>query len=230
MRVVHLFFIFFLFSPSMISCQCDAEWFGRNCSETNLCDLNGTNLCPDGFSCQVHGENQECKSRKRREGKIDRWRLAFRFGHGHVRRQQQQFDRHADLLGHREDFQRIGFSSSCSSSTGASSDDEESLHFALLLALPLRWRFDLSRFDFNHRFDHRAEQRDVRSVERFSSVLVGFFHLDDQPFVHLHDQFIVETSSHADGSNANVRWKWLSRLFGRRSTGRKSLFAVLSNR
>jgi hypothetical protein len=54
-------FIYFLFIPSLIRCQCLSNWFGRNCSEPNMCNYNETSLCPDGFICKITDENQECK-------------------------------------------------------------------------------------------------------------------------------------------------------------------------
>ena len=54
-------FICFLFIPSLIRCQCVSSWFGRNCSEPNMCNYNETNRCPDGFYCKITDENQECK-------------------------------------------------------------------------------------------------------------------------------------------------------------------------
>jgi hypothetical protein len=57
------FFIFlsFFLIPSLIRCQCESNWFGRNCSEPNICNYNNTNFCPDGFICRITDENQECK-------------------------------------------------------------------------------------------------------------------------------------------------------------------------
>ncbi len=54
-------FITFLLIPLLIRCQCISNWFGRNCSEPNICNSNETNLCPDGFICKITDENQECK-------------------------------------------------------------------------------------------------------------------------------------------------------------------------
>lgn len=59
-EIVWIFFSSLCF-PSLIRCQCTFNWFGRNCSEPNLCQLNQTNPCPEGFICQVTDENQECK-------------------------------------------------------------------------------------------------------------------------------------------------------------------------
>jgi hypothetical protein len=50
-----------LLFPSLISCQCETNWFGRNCSEPNICNYNNNSLCPDGFICKITDENQECK-------------------------------------------------------------------------------------------------------------------------------------------------------------------------
>jgi hypothetical protein len=57
------FFIFisFFLIPSLIRCQCELNWFGRNCSEPNICNYNNISLCPDGFICKITDENQECK-------------------------------------------------------------------------------------------------------------------------------------------------------------------------
>ncbi|UJR36501.1 hypothetical protein I4U23_029222 [Adineta vaga] len=41
-------------------CQCDTSWFGRNCSEPNICNYHNTSLCPNGFTCKIIDENQEC--------------------------------------------------------------------------------------------------------------------------------------------------------------------------
>jgi hypothetical protein len=54
-------FIIFLLIPLLIRCQCESNWFGRNCSEPNLCNYNNSSLCPDGFICKITDENQECK-------------------------------------------------------------------------------------------------------------------------------------------------------------------------
>lgn len=58
-----IFCIFLLIFPSLIRCQCEPNWFGRNCSEPNICNYNNNNnsLCPDGFVCKITDENQECK-------------------------------------------------------------------------------------------------------------------------------------------------------------------------
>ncbi|CAF3534312.1 unnamed protein product [Adineta steineri] len=49
-------------------CQCETNWFGRNCSEPNICNHNNTSLCPDGFICKVTDENQECLATATFEG------------------------------------------------------------------------------------------------------------------------------------------------------------------
>jgi hypothetical protein len=53
--------LIFLIFPLLIRCQCETDWFGRNCSEPSLCNSNNTNFCPDGFICKTTDENQECK-------------------------------------------------------------------------------------------------------------------------------------------------------------------------
>lgn len=55
-----IFILLFLF-PSLTRCKCDPRWFGRNCSEPNICNYNNGSLCPDGFICKITDENQECK-------------------------------------------------------------------------------------------------------------------------------------------------------------------------
>jgi hypothetical protein len=57
---IHLWTCFLVF-PSLIRCQCQENWFGRNCSDINICNYNGTSLCPNGFICKITDENQECK-------------------------------------------------------------------------------------------------------------------------------------------------------------------------
>ncbi|CAF3431133.1 unnamed protein product [Rotaria socialis] len=49
-------------------CQCDPRWFGRNCSEPNICNYNNSSLCPNGFICKVTDENQECLATATFEG------------------------------------------------------------------------------------------------------------------------------------------------------------------
>ncbi len=57
--IILIYFLFIL--PSLIRCQCTFNWFGRNCSEPNMCNYNETSHCPDGFICKITDENQECK-------------------------------------------------------------------------------------------------------------------------------------------------------------------------
>ncbi|CAF3641598.1 unnamed protein product [Rotaria sordida] len=49
-------------------CQCETKWFGRNCSEPNICNYNNNSLCPDGFICKITDENQECLATATFEG------------------------------------------------------------------------------------------------------------------------------------------------------------------
>ncbi|CAF3833457.1 unnamed protein product [Rotaria magnacalcarata] len=49
-------------------CQCDPRWFGRICSEPNICNYNNSSLCPNGFICKVSDDNQECLATATFEG------------------------------------------------------------------------------------------------------------------------------------------------------------------
>lgn len=57
--VLSSIFIIFL-SASLIRCQCSPDWFGRNCTESNLCPTNRTSRCPNGFRCNTVDQYQEC--------------------------------------------------------------------------------------------------------------------------------------------------------------------------
>ena len=83
----------FLLRPSLVRCQCEENWFGRNCSEINICDYNKTTLCPERFVCRVTGENQECKWHSMISFCVHSGSsLTFRFSKCNIRRQYQQFN------------------------------------------------------------------------------------------------------------------------------------------
>lgn len=55
-----LIYFFLLSFPTIIRCECEANWFGQNCSQIDLCNYNNSNLCPNGFYCKTTDNNQEC--------------------------------------------------------------------------------------------------------------------------------------------------------------------------